>query len=227
MRRKHPRILFVHWSRRAYHVESHASARLEWDDDDPQEDESEETSTPLFPFIKLVGPQRWKQGELFAPKRGSPPPDLDFVEVTGPVSDDVVPLIFGHDHMGVYVREDVAKHLRPRMAASQRLTPVRCDGDPIPYLALTDTAPEVWLPEHWTRRACEEEDACEFDDGETLTSPIFPDAFDERRGVHFVGNHGGVFLDMVVWNSLRKAIPSVAQWLETSRIVVDDKPLLE
>jgi hypothetical protein len=223
MRRKHPRVILLHWSRRAYQVIGDPHAWLDRDEDDPDEDEPTATSIPLYPIIKLVGAQRWKQLEFFQPKRNhAPPPELDFIEVTGPVSDDVVPIIFGDLHKAVYVRLDVAKHLRPYMAPSQRLTPVHCDGDTLPYLALTETAPEVWLPENWCYIPCAERSAPEFHGSGTLISPIFPDAFDAQRGVHFVGHYGGLFLDMVLWLSLRKAIPSVADWLDTKRIVVDD-----
>jgi hypothetical protein len=60
------------------------------------------------------------------------------------------------------------------------------------------------------------------DDGNTLTTPIFPDTFPEDHGVHFVGNYGGVFLVLRTWTMLRKCAPSITQWLSTSRIVVDD-----
>jgi hypothetical protein len=109
------------------------------------------------------------------------------------------------------------------MPATQRLIPVRCDGDPIPYLALIETAAQVWLPENWCSITCDDRSAPEFDDGATILSPVFPDTFDAHHGVHFVGHYGNFFLDMVVWKLLRKAVPIVAHWLDTSRIVVDDE----
>ena len=224
VRRRHPRIILLHWSKRAYHIEGDRYGCFGRGEGGFEEDEATEISTPLYPAIKLVGPHRWEQAELFPPKRGSAPRKFDFIEVGGPVSDDIVPIIFGSDHRGVYVRLDVAEHLKPHMAPSQRLTPVRCDGDTIPYLALTETDPEVWLPEDWVGMPHSERLAREFSDGATLVSPIFPDAFDLQRGVHFVGNYRQIFLDIVVWNSLRKAIPSVAHWLAASRIVVEEKP---
>jgi hypothetical protein len=222
MRKRHPRILLLHWSKNAYHVEGDPHAWLDRNKDDPDETEPTQSSIPLYPRIKLTGPNRFELAELFTPKRDCAVPHFDLIEVEGPVSDDVLPIVFGYDHPGVYVRSDVAEYLQPHMSSSQRLIPVRCDGDAIPYLALTDPTPQCWLPEDWCYTPCEERSAPEFHDGATIINSIFPDAFASAQAVHFVGNYGNFFLDMVVWNSLRKKVPSIAHWLSAARIVVDE-----
>jgi hypothetical protein len=148
--------------------------------------------------------------------------EIPEIDVIGPVSDDIVPIIFGYDHQAVYVRVDIALQLRPLLNPTQRLLPVRCDGEPIPYELLVDLAPSVYLPVDWSYMPCEERTAKEFEDGDTLISPIFPDTFPQQVGVHCVGNYGGVFLDLEVWKILHKSAPNWSQWLSTSRIVVDD-----
>lgn len=222
MRRRHPEVVFLHWSKRAYRVEGDTYAWADRHEDDDDAELPTETSIPRFPNIEVAGPNRWKVWDLFAPKRNALVPPVDCIEVAGPVGDDVVPIIFGSGH-GVYVRIDVAGHLRPLMAASQRLIPVCCEGDAIPYLALIDTSPRVWLSDDWCYDSCAVRNAPEFHDGTTLTGPVFPDDFDTHHGVHFVGNYGNVFLSLGVWNSLCKTVSNVAQWLDVSRIVVDNE----
>jgi hypothetical protein len=141
---------------------------------------------------------------------------LPEIQVKGPLSDDVLPIIFGYDHTAVYIPDDVAQFIRPHMSPTQRLLPVRCDGDPIPYHLLVEPAPHVWLPENWCYIPCAERSAHEFSDRDTIISPIFPDTFAKEYQVHFVGNYGGFFIDLQLWTQLRKSISNLNDWIGTS-----------
>lgn len=219
MRRRHPRVLYLYWSKNAFERTGDPHAWLDFDEDDPlAERPTRYLPRKLFPSIRIDGRARPRVFEFFESlKRGHVASDqVPDIEVTGPISDDVVPIIFGEDHGGVYVRTDVAKLLSPHMSPTQRLLPVLCDGELISYQLLIDLAQRVWL------LPCVQGDGGEFDDGDTLTIPIFPDRFSNDYGVHFVGNYSGLFLDLKVWTLLRNAVPNLKYWISTKRIIVDD-----
>jgi hypothetical protein len=184
-----------------------------------------EPSIPLYPIFKLAGPDRFRQVEFFTPKPVNSTAEtfkFDHVDLASPISDDIVPIIFGEQFGSVFLRSDIAARLRPQLAPSQRLVPARCEDEPFPYFALADTAPRVWLHEDWTSVPCSERSALEFHDGHTVLTPIFPDNFSSDFGGHFVGHYGNFFLDINLWRSLCKEIPAVSHWLDASRIVVED-----
>lgn len=114
MRRRHPSVLYLYWSKNAYERPADSYAWLDFDEDDPLA-EPKTTYSPrrLFPSIRINGRTRPHVFEFFQSlNRGQAAADqIPNIEVAGPVSDDVVPIIFGEDHGGVYVRPDVAKHL--------------------------------------------------------------------------------------------------------------------
>jgi hypothetical protein len=227
MRRRHSTILSLHWSERAYERGAGDSYRwLDFEEDDPEAEKHQPPmSRALFPLINVgARMRRPRLYEFFMTvKRGlGLAEEIPEIDVIGPVSDDIVPIIFGYDHQAVYVRVDIALQLRPLLNPTQRLLPVRCDGEPIPYELLVDLAPSVYLPVDWCYMPCEERSAKEFDDGDTLISPIFPDTFPQQVGAYCVGNYGGLFLDLEVLKKLRKSAPNWSQWLSTLRIVVDD-----
>jgi hypothetical protein len=220
MRFKHPRVVCVHWSKQAWQTTGE-SDRSAWRDQDEEEKTAPKGShTVLFhPVVKLSGPHRWKAAELLAPRQGIQPPDLARIDVEG-LTDDVLPVILAGAG-GVFLRKDVADFLRPQFCSSQRWLPVCCDGESTSYIALFDPNPAVWLDEDWIHLPCAERGARELRDGKTLVSPIFPDCFG-KHGVHFVGNYHGFFINLPTWRALGEAFPKVLEWLETSRIVVDD-----
>lgn len=215
MRRRHPRVLYLYWSKNAFERTGDPHAWLDFDEDDPRA-ERPTTYLPRKLFPSIRNPRFFESFESL--KSGHAASDqIPHIEVTGPVSDDVVPIIFGEDHDGVYMRTDVGKLLSSHMSPTQRLLPVLCDGKLIPYRLLIDSAKRVWLPV-----PCVQGDGGEFDDGDTLTGLIFPDTFSNDYGVHFVGNYSGLFLDLKVWTLLRNAVPNLKYWISTSRIIVDD-----
>jgi hypothetical protein len=194
----------------------------EGDEDEEDADEDEEPPPPgnaLYPDIRLTGPRRFELQQWISHPTLHPDPNVECIDIVGPMSDDVLPIILDGLRPGVYVRTDVASFLRPHMGASQRLIPTRCDGEMLPYHALVDVNPAVQLQLDWPSQACDE--GPDFEDNETITHPIFPDCFDPTQGVHFAANYGNLFLTMVVWVSLRKRFPVVKDWLTHARIVVD------
>jgi hypothetical protein len=228
MRRRHPKVLYLYRSKNSYERTGDPHAWLDVDEDagedDPDRAPTSYAPRSLFPRIRVNG--RAPRPDLFEffenlKKRGVATEKIPQIDIVGPVSDDVVPIIFGEDHGGVYVRLDVARLLTPFMSPTQRLLPVHCDGELTPYLLLIDPCLRVWLPENWCYVPCEERSR-EFGDGDTLTYPVFPDTFSKDCGVHFVGNYNGLFLDLQVWTQLRKSISNLKQWWSTCRIVVDD-----